>query len=340
MKLSPRTFALIFFAGVIILAFYSTESCKKDTQVLIPKGIFPDSVYNLDGLNSEYDDYNCNIKILEGNIPVIFSSNRNSSGGQFDFVQGIISFSFDQISGDFLLYSEMAPDVYYSELLRHINTELNDFGPYSFFSSIDGYEYLFTSSETTENSLDLFFVKSLPRFGNNVPVVSGPSPVSIINSSNNDAYITFDFNGDSIYFCSDRDGNFDIYVQPRNPAIATDIFLGGSFQTAEKVDSINSESNDKAPFIFMNYMVFASDRHGGMGGYDLYYSVFKDGKWSFPINMGPKVNTDMNEFRPVILWHRDFSNVAIVYSSDKPGGKGRYDLYFTGFSFPEESIIY
>ncbi len=331
-------YVLIF---VLVFPFiFTVSSCKKEKPVVYAMGIFPDTVYNLAGLNSEYDDYNINIRMLEGSIPVIFSSNRASRGGQFDLVQGVISFSFDQVSGNFILNSEITSDPYYSEILRVINTEGDDFGPYSYFSSNDGYEYLFVSSETQDNGLDMFFVKSLPRFGNNSSAVTGPFPVSTINSSLNDAYITFNFIGDSIYFCSDRDGDFDIYVQKRNTAVTTDIFLGGSFKEAAKADSINSSYNDKAPFIYMNYMVFASDRTGGMGGYDLYYSVYRNGKWGSPVNMGPKINSASNEYRPVILRHRDFTNVAVLFSSDRPGGKGNYDLYLAGFTFPQSHVIY
>jgi len=33
-------------------------------------------------------------------------------------------------------------------------------------------------------------------------------------------------------------------------------------------------------------MVFASDRAGGFGGFDLYYSRLQNGKWSAPVNFG------------------------------------------------------
>jgi hypothetical protein len=83
-------------------------------------------------------------------------------------------------------------------------------------------------------------------------------------------------------------------------------------------------------------MVFASDRPGGMGGFDLYYSIYKNGKWDSPVNMGPHINTSSNEYRPVVGFHQDFTNKYIIFSSDRSGGKGGYDLYFTGYDFPEK----
>jgi len=328
----------IFCLITLYLSF--STGCKKESYIKYSKGIFPDSVIDLINLNSEYDDYNTALFSIEGVCPVIFSSNRGSKGAQFDLVQGVISFGFDQETGFFSLNSDITNDIYYGTIISKANTAGNDFGPYSYFSSNDGYEYFILASETNEHGLDFFFLKSLPRFENAVPNVSGLFPVNVINTRNNEAYISFDFNGDSVYFCSDRNGDYDIFVQKRNLSVATDLFLSGSFESASVVDSINSTSNDKTPFVYMNIMVYSSDRPGGMGGYDLYYSVFRNGKWSSPVNLGPKVNTEYNEYRPVIINHQDFVNQAIIFSSDRLGGKGGFDLYLAGFSLPVSRITY
>jgi len=81
-------------------------------------------------------------------------------------------------------------------------------------------------------------------------------------------------------------------------------------------------------------MVFSSNRPGGLGGYDLYYSTLKGGKWSSPVNMGPRINTSSDEYRPVIGTSPDFTNMYLMFSSNRPGGKGGFDLYFTGVDFP------
>ncbi|MDO9580238.1 MAG: hypothetical protein Q7J06_06670, partial [Bacteroidales bacterium] len=105
--------------------------------------------------------------------------------------------------------------------------------------------------------------------------------------------------------------------------------------TATKVDSVNSSYDDKCPIVFRNIMVFASDREGGLGGFDLYYTIFKNGNWSSPVNLGPEINSADNEYRPVIGFHPDFENLFMMFSSDRAGGKGGFDLYFTGIEFPE-----
>ena len=79
-------------------------------------------------------------------------------------------------------------------------------------------------------------------------------------------------------------------------------------------------------------MVFTSDRPEGYGGYDLYYSLLENGTWSDPVNFGSRINTLHNEFRPVLkyFYYEDFTNDFMLFSSDRPGGKGGFDLYYVG----------
>lgn len=319
----------------IMVAFMMIiPGCKKDENpIKYTIGTFPDSVYALTGLNSANDDYNSDIPSFSSQSPIIFSSNRGSSGGQYDLVQGALQYLFLQTTGEFSVSGYMTDDLFYGSLVTAANTAGNDFGPNSVFSSSDGFEYLLVASQGTGGQLDLRFIKHFPRSGNAPANVTSQGPVTIMNSSGDDAYISFDANEDSVYFCSNRSGNFEIYVQKRNTSQNLDSWFSKSFEAASVVDSVKSAYDEKCPFILKIIMIFASNRPGGMGGYDLYYSLFKSGKWGFPINMGPDINTMYDEFRPLIGYDPEFSNYAIVFSSNRPGGKGGFDLYFTGYSF-------
>jgi len=59
-----------------------------------------------------------------------------------------------------------------------------------------------------------------------------------------------------------------------------------------------------------------------------------NGSWTEPVNFGPKINTEYNEFRPVVGGTSDFTNLCMLFSSDRPGGKGGFDIYFTGVEVP------
>jgi len=101
--------------------------------------------------------------------------------------------------------------------------------------------------------------------------------------------------------------------------------------TVIKEAALSSGSDDKCPYIQGNRMVFTSDRPGGFGGFDLYYSVFTDGNWSDPVNFGDKINTPYNEYRPIVkTFDFEFTNDMMIFSSDRPGGLGGFDLYYVG----------
>ncbi len=84
------------------------------------------------------------------------------------------------------------------------------------------------------------------------------------------------------------------------------------------------------PFVLGDKLVFASDRLGGLGGYDLYYAMKTADGWSNPINFGHPINSELDEYRPVVSSAYWFLNNLMIFSSNRPGGKGGFDLYYVG----------
>jgi hypothetical protein len=335
MKYSGFKNTVIVISVVIFTSFYFTGCNKKEDTIKFPIGTFPDSVISLSDINSPYDDYNLDLQQLIGGSPLIFSSNKKSFGGQFDLEQAILTYYFDQKTGAFSIIAKITTDPFLDKLISKAKTPGNDFGPYRLFSTVDGFEYLILSSVNSSGNLDLYYLKNQPAFGINVPDISGPFPVKLLNTASDDAYMSFNLNQDSAYFTSNREGNFDIFVQkkPADKDLAS--WFNSDYLPSVKADSINSLYDDKCPYIFKNIMIFTSNRPGGMGGYDLYYSLFKQGKWWSAVNLGPRINTSSDEYRPIIGSDSEFSNKFIMFSSNRPGGKGGFDLYFAGFMFPK-----
>ena len=71
-------------------------------------------------------------------------------------------------------------------------------------------------------------------------------------------------------------------------------------------------------------LFFASNMPGGLGGSDLYCCELTDGKWGDPVNLGPDVNSSGIENYPFM-----HSSGNLYFSSDRPGGMGKMDIYFT-----------
>jgi hypothetical protein len=338
--LSGKDIILAF--NILLISICLTDCKKTENPIKFPLGTFPDTVVNLTDINSAYDDYNLakgpgnSLYQLSSNLVLIFSSNRKSLGGQFDLEQANISFTFDQTTGIFGYGAAMSNDPFLDKLITKAETPGNDFGPYRLYSAIDGFEYLFLSSVNTAGNLDLFYFKNRPVFGSSLPDIFGPYPVKLLNTSFDDAYISFNSEADTAYFASNRDGNFDIFLHSKPVDMDIASWFDLDFAASTKVDSINSPNEDKCPLIFNNIMVFTSDRPGGLGGFDLYYSIFRNGAWSSPVNLGPRINTSSDEYRPIIGSIPGYTNFFMMFSSNRPGGKGGFDLYFTGIEIPQK----
>jgi len=73
-------------------------------------------------------------------------------------------------------------------------------------------------------------------------------------------------------------------------------------------------------------LYFASNRKGGYGGTDIWYSrLTEDGLWSAPINMGPVINTDKDEESPFITNDGN----TLYFCSIGHLGRGDQDLFMS-----------
>lgn len=70
-------------------------------------------------------------------------------------------------------------------------------------------------------------------------------------------------------------------------------------------------------------LYFVSDRPGGYGKFDIWYSVLKHGHFQEPVNLGPIINTEGNEVTP--FYHKDCK--MLYFSADERKGIGDYDIF-------------
>jgi hypothetical protein len=346
---------------VLFLAFAALCcSCREDFQEPIPvplpvadyPGIFPSTPVNLGDINSSFDDYNSASPIARGSFPLVFSSNRHSSGKDFDFIFKMLSLSRLKVdkTGVITVTEDMTPDrswaivdINLSNVLS-VNSKADELGPYlvnlglvyvkntqGFSTGTNRYAFLFATSQS--GNLDIRFTEDATT-----GTYGTPKDITFLNSSKDDAYPCIMPDTSAIYFCSNRDANFDIYKADLSGSVNgfRNTLQDGSAKTITRDLTLSSDYDDKCPFIFGKLMLFASNRPGGYGGFDLYYSKFVDGKWSAPVNFGDKINTAGDEYRPIIITHAntDFgtftTNNMMIFSSNRPGGRGGFDLYYVG----------
>jgi len=73
-------------------------------------------------------------------------------------------------------------------------------------------------------------------------------------------------------------------------------------------------------------MVFASNRSGGLGGFDI-WSASRDSiadPWSAPVNLGSNVNSAANETRPSLSWDA----LTLLFGTTRPGVEGVSDIFY------------
>jgi outer membrane protein OmpA-like peptidoglycan-associated protein len=145
-----------------------------------------------------------------------------------------------------------------------------------------------------------------------------------INTRFNEGSACLSKDGKYLYFarCNSPDshGNCDIFVAELK-ADST----WGNVRNLGPV--INSVSWDSQPSLSHSgdTLFFASDRIGGFGFSDIYYSVKGDnGEWQKPVNAGPIINTRGFEVSP--FFHHKF-NVLYFSSNGQPLTFGDFDIY-------------
>jgi len=133
--------------------------------------------------------------------------------------------------------------------------------------------------------------------------------------------------GKTLYFASIRESN--IGFNPDNPT--SDIYYStkdekGNWGKAKNLGpKINTPGNEKSPFIHSDSqtLYFSSDGHLGIGGYDIFFSKFRDGDWMTPINIGYPINTKNNDLGFVV----NTQGTKAYFASNKLNGKGGWDIY-------------
>jgi outer membrane protein OmpA-like peptidoglycan-associated protein/tetratricopeptide (TPR) repeat protein len=291
--------------------YVGKELAKKPIRVFID---------NVGGeVNSQYTDYGPVISADEEVL--LFTSRRpNTVGGQID--PGI---------------NEYFEDIYISQknesgkwstarnMGEPVNTENHDANS---GLSADGTKFLIYIGK---NNGDLYESELIGD--------KWSKPVAMNKNINTDKYhessACYSPDGKSVYFVSDKPGGFgdrDIYISHKDEK--------GKWGEAENLGAvINTKYGEEGVFIHPDgkTLYFSSQGQKGMGGYDIFKSVFNDSTkvWSIPANIGYPVNTPDDDVFFVV----SASGKRGYYTSFNPNGFGEKDLYMITFLGAEKPMI-
>lgn len=209
-----------------------------------------------------------------------------------------------------------------------INSNRSDYSPYLlnkklYFSSgrIHRYGLVYYDADTTKELEDVFYAEQL----DSVTFGHVHYFTEKVNSKFNDGPLCFNKNGTTLYITGNDIKRITKQVEP------LDIFVShkvnGHWEQPVALPFCKGTYSYCHPALLPNdrTIVFSSDMPGGFGGMDLYTSVFENGTWSDPKNMGAVINSSANEVFP-------FVNSAgnLYFSSNK---SGNLDIYTTDAGF-------
>ena len=103
---------------------------------------------------------------------------------------------------------------------------------------------------------------------------------------------------------------------------------GEKFESPRPIEELNQENNEGTPTLSKDglHLIFSGcDYPNSFGGCDLYECTWVDGSWTRPKNLGYLVNSHDWEGQPQL----NSNGSKLFFSSDRPGGEGKRDIWFT-----------
>ena len=173
--------------------------------------------------------------------------------------------------------------------------------------------YLFRSVGAGDGDIYVSFLKGTKW--------TSPEKLKGVNSPYWEGSACFTPDEKYMYFSSERPGGIggrDLYAAMRLP--------DGSYGSVKNLGpTINTAYDEDAPFVTADgqSMFFSSVGHNSTGGYDVFRSDLKAGKWGAPYNIGKPVNTALDD---KYYWVSADGERG-YYSSERKGGLGGQDIY-------------
>ena len=167
-----------------------------------------------------------------------------------------------------------------------------------------------------------------------------PSVLNFTKPAVNYGHPSLSEDGQFLYFsCNDPDGwgGYDIYMSQKSDGINW---------TEPKLlsRSINTEKDDKFPYIDADTLYFASTGHTGMGGLDIFKSYIQNGsRWTPAQNMLPPINSSADDFGIVVDYTNPLDGTDLqhgYFTSSRMNGQGNDDIYkFNKIVLPPPPIV-
>lgn len=201
------------------------------------------------------------------------------------------------------------PQLVINNLGSRFNTEEVEFRP---VVSGNGQTMIYTSSKGV--SLRIYYSQMQDE--------NWTEPVDITRELGSDGsfYVSsLSYKGDKVFLVKQDKMNSDIYESN---------LINGTWSKVEALHKrINSAFNESSACVTNdgNRLYFSSDKPGGYGGMDIYYSDLVKGSWGKPINIEAPINTSFDDDFPVISNSGD----TLYFSTNGRESIGKMDIFIT-----------
>lgn len=269
------------------------------------------------GINSEYTDYGAVVSADESIL--MFTSRREKTTGK-KFTTHYLNEYYEDI---YISYNKNGKWTRPENIGKPVNTKAQNAIA---CISADGQKLLLYKDDDGDGNIYECILKQNKW--------SEPRKLDAhINSPYHESSASLSYDGKTLYFVSarpeDNKGGRDIYLSKWNEKLrkwGRAINLGQTINTKYDEESVFIHSDGKT-------LYFSSKGHNTMGGYDIFKSVFENGKWSVPENIGYPINTPDDDVFYVLSESKKYA----YYASIKEDGLGKRDIY--RITFIEGSII-
>ncbi|HNR06701.1 MAG TPA: OmpA family protein [Saprospiraceae bacterium] len=200
-----------------------------------------------------------------------------------------------------------------------VNTEASEYAP---VISVRG-ELLFTSDRPSGTGEENYKWTGR-KFSDLFTATEGSSEATLldpaINTTANEGTACFSQDGNILFFTrcglslDQPDAYCKLFVTKRD---------GAGWSEPQVLAFQKEQVNYMHPCLAASDSVlfFVSDHERGEGGFDIYYSEWKEDDWSEPERLGKRINSPSNEKFPFMF--RD----TLYFASDRLGGLGGLDIY-------------
>ncbi len=191
--------------------------------------------------------------------------------------------------------------------IKNLNTEYDDFKPL-----LNSTEDIIVFTRKIDDNYEVYSsIKKNDKW-------QTPKKISNFNKKDNFIASSLSIDGTIMFLNKFENKKWQIY---------TSIFDGQNWSIPQKITkNINTSSNNRDATMSAdgNKLYFSSDREGGYGSFDIYYSKrLPNGEWGEVVNAGKEINTDLNETSPLVFQ----DNTILYFSSDGYNSMGSTDIF-------------